>query len=273
VAGGALGDIRAITGVGLWRRLDEYYSRTGWAGKLAVNGNYVLDGTVCNPLSHLLNNMLLLARSATNGGCACVSKVTAELYHAHDIEGEDTSCLRVEMGNGVLIHFYATLCHEGNETPYIEVEGACGKARWDFEGNLRLEAAGEAAESMRRAAGPPGYEGCNPLIVNMARNLIDVAEGREDKLYCSVQDTFGFTKAMNGAFLSSGGTRGIPDRFVRRYPDGGSVATDLAGIKDLILRAAEQRKLFSEMGVEWAVPGSETSMKDFNSFSMRFQHP
>lgn len=269
VEGGLLGEIRTITGVGLWQRLDSYYSRTNWAGRLTLNGNYVLDGTVGNPLSHLLNNMLLLGRAAPNKGSAETASVTAELYHAHDISSEDNSCLRVEMGNGAVLLFYATLCHDGSETPYILAEGTRGTAYWDYAQKLRIETDGSVVERDYSAA--LEVEGYNSFIANMLRNLWDVASGREGRLYCSAQDTRSFVLALNGAFESSGGTHAIPARFVRRYPEEDSVATHLVGIRETILRAAREKRLFSEMGVEWAVKGREKDMTGYRVFDMQLQ--
>jgi hypothetical protein len=84
-----------------------------------------------------------------------------------------------------------------------------------------------------------------------------------------VQDTRAFLLASNGAFESSGGTHGIPERFIRRYPQADSVATHLTGIRELILRAAGQGKLFSELGVEWAVPGKAMDMSGYRLFNMQ----
>jgi predicted dehydrogenase len=269
ISAGKLGEIRTITGVGLWQRLDSYYSRTGWAGKLTFNGNYVLDGTVVNPLSHLLNNMLLLGLAAPQGGKAEVAAVTAELYHAHDIAGEDTSCLRVEMSNGVLLHFFATLCGDSDETPYLQVQGTKGAAYWDYNQKLTISVDGQTAEK-DFSADPQGGEHHDLLLARMIRNLCAVIAGKDNTLYCSVQDTRSFVLAANGAFESSNGTHEIPARFCRRYPSDGSVATDLIGIQDIILGAARQRKLFSELGVEWAVPGKLMNMTDYSTFNMEF---
>lgn len=268
IAAGALGDIRTITGVGLWQRLDSYYSRTNWAGKLVVNGNYVLDGTVNNPLSHLLNNMMLLGQAAPNSGGASVASVTAELYHAHDIEGEDNSCVRIVMGGGVELYFYASLCHDGQETPNITVEGTKGTACWDYAQKMSISA--EGVSVCKEPADQEAESGHMLLLTNMLRNLIAVVSGREDRLYCSVQDTRRFVLASNGAFESSGGTRAIPSRFYDRIPQGDSVATHVRGINGLIHQAAAQHRLFSEMGVEWAVPGRVTNMEGYDFFGMKF---
>jgi len=104
----------------------------------------------------------------------------------------------------------------------------------------------------------------------MVRNLCAVAAGEEKDLYCSVRHTRAFLLASNGAFESSGGTHGIPARFCERRPMDGSVSTHLAGIKQLVLEAAAGHRLYSEMGVEWAVPGRAVDMAAYRRFEMEF---
>lgn len=253
---GALGKITSITGAGLWKRLDSYYARTPWAGKLVFNGHYVLDGTVNNPLAHLLNNMLFLAEAADAGS---VSGVMAELYHGHDIEGEDTSCIRAEMDSGLVLYYYATLCAGTSETPYITVEGTNGRATWNYAGELEMELGGVASRLK--------YESEDP-ITNMYRNLAVVLSGKADELYCPVEGTRNFVLASNGAFESSAGTRSIPPQFIRRTPEDGSVATRIEGIESWISEAMAQKKLFSEMGVPWASAGTRFGMKEYKRFNL-----
>lgn len=253
---GRLGKITSITGKGLWKRLDDYYSRTPWAGKLAVNGSYVLDGSVTNPLSHILNNMMLLA--GVSGGNS-ISAVTAELYHAHSIEGEDTSCIKAEMDNGTDLFFFTTLCNAVQLDPSIIIEGTLGKAVWNIGGDLEL-ICGTQKETYRFVE--------VSLVENMYRNLCAVIVGEEKELYCSAADTRNFVLASNGAFESSAVVHDIPSRYIRRYEDEGSTATDISDIDNIIQKAVEGKKLFSEIGVEWAVGGKRVQMRNYKEFGM-----
>ena len=134
---GALGRIERLVGVGRWKRLDTYYERTGWAGRIRVDGYWVLDGPINNPLSHLLNDLLFLAGQEMNQAARPL-RVRGELYRAHPIEGEDTSCVTAELDTGATIHCYLTLCAPQQETTSVEVFGTKGHGRWQPDGYLRL---------------------------------------------------------------------------------------------------------------------------------------
>lgn len=134
---GVIGNLQTVTATGLWKRTDDYYERTPWAGKLYHNGQSVLDGTIMNPLAHLLHNALVAA------GCgdpvkAAPQTVQAELYKGHDIESEDTSCVRIEKANNTQILFYATLCYTSNSTPYMVLQGDYGSMKWDYTNHLTV---------------------------------------------------------------------------------------------------------------------------------------
>ena len=252
---GKLGKIISITGVGMWKRLDSYYTRTPWAGKLLVNDNYVLDGTINNPLAHLINNMMFLATCA---GAEKVTAVTAELYHAHNIEGEDTSCLKAEMDNGMNLFYYATLCSKTQQIPYIIVEGTEGKAKWNYSNELEIEVGGKTEKT--------SFE-TEVFMENMYRNLIATISDETIKLFCSIEQTRNFVLTSNGAFESSGKIHAIPPQHIKRYDEEGSVATeiiDMNKIEDI----AKEHKLFSEAGIDWAIKGKRFDLSDYKEFGM-----
>lgn len=263
---GELGTIKTITGAGLWKRTDSYYSRTDWAGKLVVNGSYVLDGTVNNPLSHLLNNMLLLAHAAapqkpcTSGNN--VSDVTGELYHAHHIEAEDTSCIRIEMDNGIQLLYYATLCHSEDAVPFIIVEGTEGKAYWNYQNLLETSIHGNVEKVSGKS-----LEGL-VLYKNVVSNLCRVIAGEEQELYCPVQATRSFVLASNGAFESSGEMHAIQPEFITRTAEDNTFATCINGIENWINKGIAEKKLFSELGIKWAVQGKRFNVKNYKDFNM-----
>ena len=85
----------------------------------------------------------------------------AELYKAHPLESEDTSCLTAETENGVRIYFYATLCAETSHDPVMWVIGSQGSATWRFPSNLFYEVQeGSTGKRTREVIdlgiGPPG---------------------------------------------------------------------------------------------------------------------
>ncbi|ACM61159.1 Gfo/Idh/MocA family protein [Caldicellulosiruptor bescii] len=255
---GRLGRIKSIIGVGRWKRDESYYQRNAWAGKLIVDGNYVLDGTINNPLAHLLNNELIIAEtSEENGGVP--QKVTAELYHGHKIEGEDTACVRIITKTGIEVYFYSTLCNREEESPYIIIEAEKARAYWTFANKFKIEYFDGNTEEFDG--------GREDLFVNMYINMVEhLFEGKQ--LYCPLEVTRNFVLASNGAFESSGCIYDIPDEYLEISNENGKIYTYIKNIKEIIDEAAENRKLFSEIGVPWAKQTEEFDLIDYCCFSM-----
>ncbi|SFL68681.1 Predicted dehydrogenase [Paenibacillus sp. 1_12] len=256
---GQLGDVQSVTGVGLWKRTQAYYDRTPWAGKLKYKGNYVLDGTINNPFAHLLNNCLLVA----GGGNAEESTpldIQAELYHANAIEGEDTSCLRIRTQSGAIVHFYASLCHEGESIPSITVKGTLGEAVWKYNNMLAIQITGSQPTS--RSFGEEDY------VHNMYLNTLAAIQDESVALLSSLQQCRQFVLAVNGAFESSGETHPISDVFLVRRNEGNTVFTGITGIGADVGRAATDGMLFSEMGIPWAVAAESFSLGSYQKFGL-----
>lgn len=251
---GTIGDITAVTGIGMWRRTRSYFRRTSWAGRLTLNGDYVLDGPICNALSHLLNNCLI----AAGGGDPQRAKpewVQAELYRGNEIDSEDTSCIRIAAANGVRIHYYATLCNHENATPFIKVAGVRGELTWSFDNVLSITDRSGQTESMD--FGP------EDLSRKMYVNLIDVMTGKQKRLFSSIEDCRSFLLAANGAFTSSGSVHKIPDEALDVVPAADSEYVHVRRIGDYIQQASEQGKLFSELSAGWGVPSRKVDMSGY----------
>jgi len=256
---GRLGRIKSIVGVGRWKRDESYYQRNAWAGKLVVDGNYVLDGTINNPLAHLLNNELIIAETAQPGG-GVPAHVQAELYHGHKIEGEDTACVRIITHGGTEVYFYSTLCNRDEESPFIIIEAEKAKANWWFSNRFKIEYCDGSVEEFDG--------GKEDLFVNMYVNMVEhLFEGKQ--LYCPLEITRNFVLASNGAFESSKRIFDIPDEYLEINSENGKICTYIKNIKEIIDEAAESKKLFSEIGVPWGKetePFDLTNYKKFNMF-------
>lgn len=258
VTEGRFGDIKSLVGVGRWKRDESYYKRTPWAGKLIYNGNYVLDGTINNPLSHLLNNLLILVEASCPGG-SVPQEVTAELYHGHRIESEDTACIRVITRAGITILYYTTLCNPEHETPFIILEGTEGKAYWNYDNVLKIEFYDGHEENF-------AFE-TEDLFANMYINMVQhIFYGRE--LYCPVNLTRSFVLAANGAFESGHNVIEIPEDYVIVSKEGGSVFTYIKEIKEVIDKASSSKKLYSELEIPWAKKSMPFKMDNYKEFFM-----
>lgn len=262
ISDGTLGKISHITGVGMWKRDSKYYARTPWAGKLTHNGNYVLDGTIFNPLSHLLNNCLIAAGA---GETAYPEEVSAELYKAHDIESEDTSCVKIKTKNGIDILFLTTLCHVSNDSPYITVYGSEYKAVWSLNDNFLSVFDKDGKEVIH-------YESelhKDDLTYIMFRTLAKACAGKRQRIYSPLDQTRNFVLAGNAAFLSSQRVHSIPKGFITVTKDEKGVEkTVINDIDKIILQAEHDFKMFSEQNYIWAIKPEKINTRDLTKFSL-----
>ncbi|SNX54649.1 Gfo/Idh/MocA family oxidoreductase [Thermoanaerobacterium sp. RBIITD] len=258
IKSGKLGKIKTIIGVGCWKRDDSYYQRNNWAGKLVINNNYVLDGSINNPLAHLLNNELIIAESSEKGGGE-PKEVISELYHGHKIEGEDTACVKIVTTKGIEVYYYSTLCNKREELPYIIVEAEKANVYWNYDNKFRIKYFDGNEEV---------YDGGKEdLFVKIYENMIEhLFKGKE--LYCPVEITRNFVLASNGAFESSKEIFDIPDEFIEVNIEDGKKFTYIKNIREIIEYASENKKLFSEMNVNWGRKTEKVNMKNYEKFDL-----
>ncbi len=253
IAAGVIGEVQEIVLEGYWRRTDNYYARSGWAGRTKLGDDWVLDGPLDNPLCHYIQNALYAVCPEPNQ-TARPASVQAELYHAHPIQGEDTVCARAELENGAIMHTYLSLCALGWNDPRVRVYGDKGEAEWR-PGQFRVDGRDYVEEGEK-----PGGSTIMPM-----RNLVEAING-EAELESPLSATRNVILHNNGCYKSSGTIRDIPDTYVNRYEvDDGDIATEVDGLMDELRHAADSRELLSERNVEWAVATDPVSV-DFDEF-------
>jgi predicted dehydrogenase len=255
ISAGKFGKVKRVRSIGAWERLDSYFSRSAWAGRLRVNDEWVLDGTINNPLAHVLSNDLYLA-SMERWKMAEPKTVQAELYHAHNIESEDTSSLRIVTTDGVEIIYQATLCADKVVHPITTVE--CEKATIEYAEFNKVTIThknGKKEEIIDESE----------MRVQMLEKLAEAYENKKP-YYGSLELCRPFTLAVNGAFESSKLTHGITSRYIRCFEHQDSMRTVVNGLDQYLLTGYEQGKLFSELGVPWAIKTEPFDMAGYTSF-------
>lgn len=252
---GEFGEVKRVKGMAGWPRMDSYYNRSGWAGKLRVNGDWVLDGTINNPLAHMLSNELYLA-TRRPGRMALPVTVEAELYHGHDIESEDTSSLRIRTDEGVEVIFNASLCSGEEMDPWVTVE--CEKATIEYR-NFN-----EAAITFE--------DGKIDKIIDdheqrtyMLSELADSYQGLKP-FAATLETCRPFTLAVNGAFESCGRPHAIDKKYIEKFEQGDTVKTVIKGIDHVLQVAHAHGRLFSEMGIGWSVRSEKFDLTGYNKF-------
>lgn len=252
---GAIGPVQRVIGRGLWLRDEVYYARS-WAGRLRVDGRWVLDGTLMNPFAHLVNQALIVASPDLDRPAAPVA-VTAELYHANPIESEDTACARILTREGVEILIYTTLTFAGQRLPSLEVQGSEGTARWDYQDRVTL--VGRHGESRPLPTPPAGPD--------VADNFVAAVRGEPVALYSPLSHSVSHVLVAAGAFLSCWPPSPIPGALRERVrTPQGTLAWAVPEIDRWIDVASCRHALFSEAGVPWARAGVTVGLERFQSF-------
>ncbi len=241
---GDYGCVHRVRGVAGWIRTDAYFARADWAGKLKVGANWVYDGTINNPLAHLLCNNLFFA-APEHHALAEPDSVEAELWHGHHIESEDTSSLRIVTKNGVEVFTHMTLCPEEELEALSVIDSELASISvLDFK-TVRID-----WHDGRREVRESYKENRIEMLENLCHSF---REGSSS--CCPLSMTRPFTQVVNTAFeqvlAKYGEIPGVPDRLVERFPSGDSIGTRIRGINALLLRAHKTGKLLGECGGEF----------------------
>lgn len=145
IAAGAADVITSITVYASWPRSEQYYQRSGWAGKLYLDQIAVLDSPIQNAMAHFLQAALHLASLAG----WYPTTVDADHLRVNDIQTADTQVLRIATsggngGDGPPI--FAALAHSAgiHRDPVIHVTGTQGSLRWSFPDKLESSADGRS---------------------------------------------------------------------------------------------------------------------------------
>jgi predicted dehydrogenase len=238
IAEGAIGEVVGYGGAGAWVRDEAYFRRAPWAGRRRLDGVDVIDGALTNPLAHAVATALALAGA---GRAEDVTHVETELWHANDIEADDTSCVRVTTAQGRPVVVAATLCAERAEEPYVLVHGSRGRITfWYKQDRVLLQRAGH---------GPEEFEyGRTDLLENLVGHLTSGAG-----LLVPPEATGGFMKVVE-AIRRAPDPAPLPEWAWRRPP--AERRRIVPGVNGLVAACADSLALYSELGAPWAVPAS-----------------
>ena len=225
------GAIRRVRGVAGWIRPTAYFERNNWAGKLQLGPGKVYDGTINNPLAHLVCNGLYFAAPA-HDALATPTSVEARLWHANAIESEDTSSLRIMTRDKIEVLLNLTLCAEELIEPLTVIDTE--KATITHRNFRSIEVAWHDGRTELR-------ESYKEDRIEMIESLC--ANSREaGRRLCSLAMTRPFTQVINKAFeqvlaQNEGSIPSIDSRLIERHPSGESTATRIIGINKLLMEA------------------------------------
>jgi len=251
---GKLGKIQTIKSRGLWPRLDSYYARNGWVGRLRNKNGWILDSPFNNAIAHQLNMICFLA-GADLEHTAELESIQAELYRAREMESPDTACMRIVTREQLPLYFYVTHSSRRTSDPEIVIQGDKGSIRWTL-GSYQTEIDGKREKVQNESF----QDLRDSLVGQLLRHVKDPST-----FICSLEIAAAQTLCANGAHESSP-VYPIDAQWITRVPAGGSIQTIVEGLDETIDRAFEEEKLFSELGVCWAHEGRVVPLAHYEHF-------
>ncbi|MFF8600119.1 Gfo/Idh/MocA family protein [Streptomyces sp. NPDC015232] len=237
VADGAIGELLGVGGAGAWVRDEAYFRRVPWAGRRRLDGRDVVDGALTNPLAHAVATALALAGAPR---AEDVERIETELLHAHAIEADDTSAVRILTAGGPRVTVAATLCAERPAEPYVMVHGSRGRVTfWYKQDRVLLQRAGHGPEER--------VHGRTDLLENLVAHLTEGAP-----LLVPPAETGAFMRVVEAVRCAPDPAE-VPEEFRRPVRgEGGGPRWTVPGIDALVDRSAETLSLYGELGAPWA---------------------
>ncbi|WP_125612369.1 DUF6807 family protein [Specibacter cremeus] len=243
VDAGTLGIIRHVSATGQWVRDKAYYRRSRWAGRRTLDGVDVVDGVTTNPLAHAVATALHIAGIDS---AEAISSVETDLYRAHDIEGDDTSVVRIKPAAGPAVVSALTVCAADDGDPFVTVHGTAGTAVFHYTRDILTvtDNAGTRTETYGRT----------DLLENL---LAHRADGTP--LLSSLANSGAFMRVLE-AVRTAEDPAPIPARHLTWVGEGEQAHPVVAGIAEWIQRATTAAATFSELGAPWARPAPTTAV-------------
>ncbi|MER5965127.1 Gfo/Idh/MocA family oxidoreductase [Streptomyces sp. NPDC002057] len=236
VGEGAIGELLGVGGAGAWVRDEAYFRRAPWAGRRRLGGVDVVDGVLTNPLAHAVATALALS-GATRA--EDVEHIETELSHAHSIESDDTSGVRVVTSAGVQVTVAVTLCAETSSEPYVIVHGSRGRITfWYRQDRVLVQRAGHGPVET--------VYGRTDLLENLVAHVTD-----GEPLRVPPTETGAFMRVVE-AVRTAPDPRGIPAAHWHSEPGESAPRRVVDGIDALVDTSADELRLFSELGAPWA---------------------
>ncbi|WP_041082350.1 Gfo/Idh/MocA family protein [Thermotoga profunda] len=234
----------------LWPRDITYYTRSSWAGRIKINGKWVLDSVANNATAHFLHSMLfILGDDLPN--TVFPQTIQAELYRANKIESFDTCCMRIWAKN-IEILFYATHASKEKIGPYFVYEFE--KARIIFNdprvGENKLVAVYNDGETQF-------YGVIDHGSMKKLWDIIRAVRG-EKNINCSLESALAHTLVINGAHESSK-IVDFPEKIIKREQE----IVWVENLTDVIKESFENNRLFSETKVQWSYSGKTIDLNNY----------
>ena len=208
---GEFGAIRGGALSALWPRPSGYFARTGWSGRLIVDGHIVLDSCFGNAMAHFVHNMLFWTGTPGLYSWAKIAAVRAELYRAHAIEGADTFFVEADLATGCTLRFALSHACAGASTSSETV--ICEKAILRYSVGGQIEVSWKDGRTERVSSGP--FDGLEENHLEYCRYM----RGEVPRPATTLEDSRPLVVLNDLAHVSSGQILPIPPHLVSTARD------------------------------------------------------
>lgn len=258
ILAGEIGRLQRVVVRGQWPRSSAYYSRNLWAGRVRLDGAWVLDSPVSNAFAHFLMLALFWAGGSADAAAEPV-ELDAELYRAGQIESFDTACLRIQTAGGVEILFYGS--HAGQEefVPEVKLLGEAGSITWLYERAYTISRSGGAVETLP----VPDQLDTRLRVLDAVLARIESGGG----FVVTPEMARGHTRLIN-ALHEYFPIQPVAPAHIERKNGADGVFCRIRELDALMTMAAERGLLLSTAGAPWARrSGGARCLRSYTSFS------
>ena len=249
---GRLGRVKSCSILCGWPRSIDYFSRNNWAGKLKIDEAWVFDSPANNAHAHFLMNMLYLA-SPDPGRTAVPTELTAELYRANPIESADLVQLKFVTDSHV--GCFATLAHSNWTViePLMRIDCDDTVVTWETDnGKTRISYGNGRAEYFDNLID-------EQWRFNGFKDIIEAVREDRDPI-CAPETARPHAVTVAMMHEACPDIHQIPEDFITELDDADMYPPHIRArfrrinrLDEYMKAAFEGKKLFSEMGIPWAM--------------------
>lgn len=252
------GPLKRVAFLGLGKRTSAYYQRNGWAGRLRLGDQLVLDSCFGNAFSHYLNNLLFLAGLDDLHSWARPREAETELYRANAIETADTVFASGRLHNDVEFRIAAShACPDENiSLELLEFERAT--VRIEATRSLEITHLGRRRE---QAILPPA---------SLSENLMgyfDYLAGSRPRPWVRLEDCRSFVHLNALLYMSAPRIVSVSPKYIESIAEGDSALSfTIQGVQTAAAQFVSDGTFPSRAGFPWAETGGRSEIEHLTRF-------
>lgn len=221
---GEFGPIREVSLLGLSPRVEAYFRRNDWVGKLIWGSRLLLDSCLGNGMSHHVHTLLFWAGQETVWSWGRAEAVRAKLFRVNDIEAPDTVFLEAILSQGVRLRIAMShACEVGHVVESIQCDLANIRVAYAPSNGIEIQWTHGATETI-----PLPQK--NAYVENH-RRYVDYLRGRIERPLTVLSDCRGMVSLNALAYVSAGTVLPVVPGAIHEFSRNGQKGVAVAGIE------------------------------------------